>query len=259
MLISEKAQIHPCYDINASKSYGRIHLPVIKSCNISCNYCNRLYDCPNENRPGVTSKILSTEHIFDFITANLKKFPNINIIGIAGPGEVFAEPDIFYESIKIVKKYFPELKLCFSTNGFGIIDNIEILEKLKIDYITVTINTLSEETASKIHPIDNVNELITRQIQGIKELSKTNAVLKINSVFLPDINDNDLIAVAEFAGKTGVFAHNIMPFYPVNDSAFENLRIPEFYEINNVRNQCSSYIKQLSHCKRCRADAVGYI
>lgn len=35
---------------------GRVHLPVAPECNIQCNFCNRLYDCANENRPGVTRR-----------------------------------------------------------------------------------------------------------------------------------------------------------------------------------------------------------
>jgi len=259
MSVLNKSQIHPCYDVEASNLYGRIHLPLIKSCNISCNYCNRDFDCPNENRPGVTSKLLKPEEICNFIEQNLKKHSNIKIIGIAGPGDVFAEPEVFYESIKIVKKNFPELKTCFCTNGYGIIDNIKIIQKLDIDYITVTINTLSPETARKIHPINDVADLINRQIEGVKMLKKTNALIKINSVFLPEINDNDLVEVSKFAGETGVFAQNIIPFYPVKDCMFKNLKLPQVEAVNIVRNQCSNYVKQLSHCKRCRADAVGYI
>jgi nitrogen fixation protein NifB len=101
MQFIEKSQIHPCYDKEAAKIYGRIHLPLIKSCNISCNYCSRDYNCLDENRPGVTNGILEVENIYNFIDANFKKYTNIKIIGIAGPGDVFAEPDIFYESFKI--------------------------------------------------------------------------------------------------------------------------------------------------------------
>lgn len=259
MQVLEKSQIHPCYDIEASKTYGRIHLPVIKTCNISCNYCSRDFNCPDENRPGVTNEILEVENIYNFIQDNLKKYPNIKIIGIAGPGDVFAEPDIFYESFKIVKKYFPELKTCFCTNGFGIIDNFKSIKELDIDYITVTVNTLSPETASKIHPVKDVEDLINRQIEGIKMLKKTNALIKINSVFLPEINEKDLIDVAKFAGQTGVFAQNIIPFYPVKNCVFKNMKLPSFKEVNIVRNHCFNYVKQLSHCKQCRADAVGYI
>ncbi|NEX14978.1 MAG: nitrogen fixation protein NifB, partial [Prosthecochloris sp.] len=43
---------HPCFNDASRHSFGRIHLPVAPKCNIQCNYCNRKFDCLNENRPG---------------------------------------------------------------------------------------------------------------------------------------------------------------------------------------------------------------
>ena len=53
--LREKTSKHPCYSFDAHHKYARMHLPVAPACNISCNYCNRRYDCINESRPGVTS------------------------------------------------------------------------------------------------------------------------------------------------------------------------------------------------------------
>ena len=52
---------HPCFSESASLHFGRIHLPVAPKCNIQCNYCDRRYDCANENRPGVAAEILQPE------------------------------------------------------------------------------------------------------------------------------------------------------------------------------------------------------
>jgi nitrogen fixation protein NifB len=50
---------HPCFNPDACKSFGRVHLPVAPRCNIQCRFCNRKFDCVNETRPGVTSAVLS--------------------------------------------------------------------------------------------------------------------------------------------------------------------------------------------------------
>ena len=52
---------HPCFSKKASAAYGRVHLPVAPHCNIQCNFCNRIYDCANENRPGVTGRVQSPD------------------------------------------------------------------------------------------------------------------------------------------------------------------------------------------------------
>ena len=57
----EKTQKHPCYSFDAHQKFARMHLPVAPYCNISCNYCNRKFDCVNESRPGVTSEILTPQ------------------------------------------------------------------------------------------------------------------------------------------------------------------------------------------------------
>ena len=65
--ISEAVKSHPCFDPDAAKKYARMHLPVAPKCNISCNYCNRKYDCANESRPGVTAKVISPEEAIDSV------------------------------------------------------------------------------------------------------------------------------------------------------------------------------------------------
>ena len=60
-------QNHPCYNKAASANWGRLHLPVAPNCNIQCNYCNRKYDCANENRPGVTQHVYTPQEAAAFV------------------------------------------------------------------------------------------------------------------------------------------------------------------------------------------------
>lgn len=255
--MTEKIQIHPCFNKDMTGKTARIHLPLIKKCNIQCNYCNRDYSCPNENRPGVTSKLIKPEEIHSLIKNSLIIYPDLKIAGIAGPGEALAETKILHESFKIIRNNFPDLKLCLSTNGLNVLDSLDLIKKFQVDYITVTINTLNTDTASKIYRIKNIKNLISRQIQGLKELSKLEITIKINSVIIPEINFFDVMEVSRLAGNLGIFAQNLIPFIPVKGSVFENLRHPTCEEIEKIRLECSKYIKQITHCKKCRADAIG--
>ena len=84
---------HPCFSKKASASYGRVHLPVAPHCNIQCNFCNRIYDCANENRPGVTGRVQSPDEAVGYVE-NLFKFrKDISVIGIAGPGDPMCDAD----------------------------------------------------------------------------------------------------------------------------------------------------------------------
>ncbi len=85
----EKSRTHPCYNKNAHQ-YARMHVPVAPKCNISCNYCSRKYDCPNESRPGVTSEVLSPEEALNKYIEVKKKISELKVLGIAGPGDALA-------------------------------------------------------------------------------------------------------------------------------------------------------------------------
>ena len=81
---------HPCFDSEAKKKYGRVHLPVAPKCNVQCNYCNRKFDCANESRPGVSSAILSPSQSVSYMKKITTKGVDISVVGIAGPGDPFA-------------------------------------------------------------------------------------------------------------------------------------------------------------------------
>ena len=56
---------HPCFHDAARATHGRIHLPVAGPCNIACGYCDRRYDCVNESRPGVASRLMTPDEAVD--------------------------------------------------------------------------------------------------------------------------------------------------------------------------------------------------
>ncbi|MFQ6128672.1 MAG: nitrogenase cofactor biosynthesis protein NifB, partial [Thermoplasmata archaeon] len=105
---------HPCYYEEAHKKYARMHLPVAPRCNVQCKFCNRLYDCVNETRPGVTSRMLSPEDAAILIDSVTEKIPSLAVAGIAGPGDPLANEETF-EALRLVREHHPELALCLAT------------------------------------------------------------------------------------------------------------------------------------------------
>ncbi|MEI7474561.1 MAG: radical SAM protein [bacterium] len=257
--MDKKILNHPCYSEQAKKKNARVHLPIIKRCNLSCGYCNRLYSCPNENRPGVTAKIITPEEALIVVQKAVETYSALTIIGIAGPGEALAEPETVYKTLKGVMDCFPYVNFCLSTNGYALVDNIELIKELKIEFITVTVNTVDPVVAEKIYLNCDVRQLIENQIAGIKALVKMGVCVKVNTVAVPNINTDVIADVAKMAAEIRAYAHNIMPFYPVEGSKFQDISAPSEELIEKVRKESSSYIRQLSHCNRCRADASGYL
>src|SRR3989339_886018 len=133
-----EAANHPCFNENARHSYGRIHLPVARSCNMQCKYCNRKHDCINESRPGVTSAVLSPAQALAYLKEMKEKIPRLAVAGIAGPGDPFAEPELTMDTIRRVNGSFPGMLLCIATNGFNILPFIRELSEYNVSHVTIT-------------------------------------------------------------------------------------------------------------------------
>ncbi|GFZ34577.1 nitrogenase cofactor biosynthesis protein NifB [Clostridium zeae] len=264
---NEKTLTHPCYNQGAHE-YARMHIPVAPKCNITCNYCSRKYDCPNESRPGVTSEVLTPEEALEKFKAVKEKIGNLKVLGIAGPGDALANFEETKRSIELIKNQFPDVTICLSTNGLMLPFYANELLNLGVSHLTITINAVDPKIGGKIYK--NVNFLgnsytgeeaaeilLKNQLMGLRYLSSKGMICKVNTVMIKGINDNHIEEVVKKVKECGAFITNIMQLIPVKGSAFENLPLVSNIELNTMRKKCETHIKQMYHCKQCRADAIG--
>ncbi|MCW3137820.1 MAG: nitrogenase cofactor biosynthesis protein NifB [Methanophagales archaeon] len=260
-----KIQEHPCFSENACHLFGRMHLPVAPKCNIQCNYCIRKYDCVNESRPGVTSKVLSPKEALERVREVLNKVHYIKVVAVAGPGEPLFNEETF-ETFRLVKAEFPHLMRCMSTNGLLLPDRIDDIEELGIGTLTVTLNAVDPAIGKLIYSFVNYHGKIYRgeeaaeillknQLEGIREAVKRKIIVKVNTVYIPTINDKHIEDIAKQIGKMGVYMQNIMPLIP--QYKFADIKPPTPEEKRKMQARCSAYVKQMTHCRQCRADAIG--
>ena len=274
--VMDKINAHPCYSEGAHQHYARIHVAVAPACNIQCNYCNRKYDCSNESRPGVTSAKLTPEEAVKKVLYVGGDIQQLSVVGVAGPGDALANPKKTFETFRLLQEKAPDLKLCLSTNGLRLADYIDEIVKYNVDHVTVTINTIDEtgEIGSKIYPwvhwdhkkirgAEGAKLLLEKQLEGIKLLVERGILVKANSVLIPGINDKDLPNVAKKLKELGVFLHNIMPLIsaPEFGTKFGLDGVPSATDQETMAAQeaCGMDMKLMSHCRQCRADAVGLI
>lgn len=97
--------------------------------------------------------------------------------------------------------------------------------------------------------------MVKRQREGIKAALELGIPIKINTVFIPEINAAEIPAIAEYYGNLGVSVMNIMPLLPINKMA--GIQPPSSLELEEMRTACEKFIPQFRLCKQCRADAVG--
>lgn len=264
---------HPCFDKKASKVYGRIHLPVAPKCNISCNYCNRKYDCVNESRPGVTAKVMLPDEALEHLNKMKRIMPYINTIGIAGPGDALANPGKSFSTIDKIRRKYPDMHICLSTNGLNLPDFVNEIKYMQVSHITVTVNAATVATAAKIYKWINYQGikyrgdegaaiLLENQLTGIQSIVNLGVLVKVNFIHIPDINETELPDVVQKMDRLGVTLFNVMPFIPVEKTPFYTLRSPvpnETLKLKDLVRFHSRNLDLMDHCQQCRSDAAGLL
>ena len=268
---SERKNIqgHPCFGGNHHKN-GRMHLAVAPRCNIKCGYCTRKHDCANESRPGVTSRILTpTEALAKVreVMASEILGPIIKVIGIAGPGDPLANEETF-ETFRLIGEEFPHLIKCLSTNGLLLPEKIDLLQEIGLHSLTVTINALDPVIAGRVYSFIRYHGktytgaevgkiIITNQLEGLRRAAEYGMTIKVNTVLVPGVNDDQIPLIAARVKELGAFVMNVMPLIPQAD--FANLVPPAPERLEAIRSENEKIIGQFKHCRQCRADAVGLI
>ena len=260
---------HPCYNEKAHKKYARMHLPVAPRCNIQCNYCNRKYDCSNESRPGVTSELLSPREAVDKIRTVKDKISELSVVAIAGPGDPLANDETF-DTFDLIKKEFPELTMCVSTNGLMLPRYAQRLYDLGIRFLTVTMNACDPSISKDIYGsviwegkrltgLEAAERLLINQLEGIRKCIDLGMVIKINIVMIPGLNDSHIPTLVKKVKELGVYIVNILPLIPVEGTKFSKRRPPTSEERKTLIDLCATDARMMRHCKQCRADAIGLL
>lgn len=191
--------------------------------------------------------------------------PQIKVVGIAGPGEPLANPNTF-ETFRLVHEEFPYLIKCVASNGLLLSEKVDELKKVGVSTVTVTINAVDPEVASKIYPfviykdktltgIEGAKLLLKKQMEGVEKASSAGMLVKINTVLIPEINSNEIEKISLETAKRGAVLHNIIPLIPIYN--FKNMPKPTAEQIKKARSISLKFLPQFRVCKQCRADAMG--
>lgn len=269
-MITIDASRHPCFNVDAKGQFGRAHLPVAPKCNVQCNFCDRKFDCVNESRPGVTSAVLSPHQALHYLDNILENDDRITVVGIAGPGDPFANAEATLETLRLIRAKHPDIILCLSSNGLGLPEHIDELAALNVSHLTITVNAVEAEIGARIYSwiryekrmyrgIEAAALLWNRQKESITKLKMHGITVKINSIFIQGVNEHHLSEIARVTRDLGADIQNIIPLLPVKGTPFETVPVPHPDDLLTTRGDCEEYLHQMRHCARCRADAVGLL
>ena len=255
---------HPCFAMGDKNNSGRIHLPVSAGCNIGCYFCKRDFN-DYEDRPGVAGRLLSPDEAVEAIERATDIMPEIQVAGIAGPGDTLASPHAL-ETFRKISDRFPNIIKCMSTNGLLLDEKADEVIDAGVDTLTVTVNAVDPDIQARINEFiiyhgkryegrEAAEILINNQLNGIKKVSSAGVTVKVNTVFIPEINKEHIPDVAKTVAEAGASVYNIIPLIPQHKLAW--CSEPDCRSLYEIRAEAEKYIKVFRHCQRCRADAVG--
>ena len=258
------ARRHPCFSEEAHGRSGRIHLPVSPTCNIRCRFCERGFDS-STLRPGVTRQLLAPGMASQLVARALDLCPELTVVGVAGPGESLATSHAV-DALEAVLSRFPGLIGCLSTNGLNLPAQVDRLAEIGVRTVSVTVNARTPAIWQKVYAWiryrgrkmtgqEAARILTAAQEQGIRRAKGLGLVVKVNTVLVPGVNEDEIEGIAAWAACCGASLMNVIPLVPAAEMA--RFPVPDCQTLEQARRLVEKHLTVFRHCKHCRADACG--
>lgn len=168
------------------RSFSYLRLSITDVCNYRCQYC-----LPDGYKKNGQTQFLSADEIENLVT------------GLAGLGLwkvrlTGGEPTIRKDFTEIAARIsaIPGIRrLATTTNGYRLAENAGLWRKAGISAINVSVDSLDQQRFAKITGQDHLPQVLA----GIRAAQRAGfAHIKVNTVLLRDINDQELPAFLEW-------------------------------------------------------------
>ncbi|EOJ1697459.1 GTP 3',8-cyclase MoaA [Campylobacter jejuni] len=164
-----------------------LRISVTQRCNFRCLYC--MPKIPFDYQP--KENLLSFEELFLFVKAAIDE--GIEKIRITG-GEPLLRKDLSI-FIKMISDYKSDIDLAITTNGFLLKDFAKDLKNAGLKRLNISLDTLDHKKAKTLAQKDVLDSVLS----GIDEALNLDLKVKLNTVALENLNDDELISLLEFA------------------------------------------------------------
>lgn len=164
-----------------------LRISVTQRCNFRCLYC--MPKIPFDYQP--KENLLSFEELFLFVKAAIDE--GIEKIRITG-GEPLLRKDLSI-FIKMINNYKSDIDLAITTNGFLLKDFAKDLKNAGLKRLNISLDTLDHKKAKTLAQKDILDSVLS----GIDEALNLDLKVKLNTVALKNLNDDELISLLEFA------------------------------------------------------------
>lgn len=169
-----------------------LRISVTQRCNFRCLYC--MPKIPFNHQP--KENLLSFEELFLFVKVAIDE--GIGKIRITG-GEPLLRKDLSV-FIKMINDYKKDLDLAITTNGFLLKDFAKDLKDAGLKRLNISLDTLESKKAKILAQKDVLDSVLA----GIDEALSVGLKVKLNTVVLKGLNDDELIPLLEFAKSKNI-------------------------------------------------------
>ncbi|MCQ2869077.1 GTP 3',8-cyclase MoaA [Helicobacter pylori] len=164
-----------------------IRVSVTKQCNFRCQYCmptTPLNFFDNE-------ELLPLDNVLEFLKVAIDE--GVKKIRITG-GEPLLRKGLD-EFIAKLHAYNKEVALVLSTNGFLLKKMAKDLKNAGLSQVNVSLDSLKSDRVLKISQKDSLKNTL----EGIEESLKVGLKLKLNTVVIKSVNDDEILELLEYA------------------------------------------------------------
>ncbi|WP_419785456.1 radical SAM protein [Pseudodesulfovibrio sp.] len=249
---------HPCFGLTSRSKIGRLHLPVAPRANV------RIKFEPTKKAPPA----MVPEEALSWLENTLAtEGANVGIVGITGPGDPMATPDITIRTLELVRERYPEISLCLTTAGIGVDRYAETFAKLKISHVTLLVEAVDPEVVQRLYawvrpstktmPLAAASHiLVEEQTKAVKALKAAGVSVKVNTTVYPGYNDDHVETIAMTMAELGADIMAVVPFWPDKDND-EFPTTPDMDLLASVRDKVAGHINLMPSWEECGEANVG--
>ncbi len=219
--------------------FGRQHtylrISLTEKCNLRCTYCMPANGIPLTPK----SNLMTANEVFDI--AKLFVENGVNKIRLTG-GEPLVRKD-FLEIVTQLKKLNTEIAI--TTNGVLLDRYLKELNQLKINNITVSLDTLQKEKFTSITRRNDFDKVWN----NIIELSKISDQVKINVVLLKGVNDHEINDFIKLTQNHN-FKIRFIEFMPFDGNEWDTSKlISQDFILNTINKEFNNNVVKLEDDK----------
>ena len=168
-----------------------LRISVTQRCNFRCKYCMPKTPFSWEPR----ENLLSFEELFLFVKVCLDE--GVKKIRITG-GEPLLRKDLD-KFIAMINEHSPDVDLAITTNGFMLKHYAKALKNAGLKRINMSLDSLKTEKAKFLAQKSVLHEVLA----GLDAALEAGLKVKLNTVGLRGVNDDEIVSLLEFARSMG--------------------------------------------------------